>query len=163
MPRMLSAKEFVMSPFCRGRAFFDSSTGRRGRSQCSWLLRSLFAGIVVSTFLCCSALPGQDPQAPVLKQRPQTVQPADQATAENPVEAANAREDEKPVANLTARQKQIAADKSKLLKLATELKKEIDKSGAGTLSVTAIRKANEIEKLAHTVRQEMNEDQNHAP
>ena len=72
-------------------------------------------------------------------------------------------EDERPVANLSAQQKKIAADKARLLKLATELKNEIDKVGTGTLSVTAIRKANEIEKLARAVRQEMNRDLNQTP
>jgi len=65
-------------------------------------------------------------------------------------------EDERPVANLSAQEKKIAADKARLLRLATELKWEIDKAGADTLSIAVIRKATEIEKLAHGVRQEMN-------
>jgi len=129
----------------------------------SWLGKGVLASMVSAAFLCTSAQSGQDPQAPSLKERPQIEQSSDRAVAQNPVEPTNSQEDEKPVANLSPRQKQIAADKARLLKLATELKTEIDKSGSGTLSVTAIRKANEIEKLAHTVRQEMNEDQNHAP
>jgi hypothetical protein len=39
-----------------------------------------------------------------------------------------------------------------LLKMAAELKTAVDRSSAGTLSVTVVRKAGEIEQLAHKVR-----------
>jgi uncharacterized protein involved in type VI secretion and phage assembly len=48
---------------------------------------------------------------------------------------------------------QIAADSARLVKLATELKTEVDKSNKDTLSVSVIRKAEEIEKLAHSVKE----------
>jgi len=163
MSRTIAAKALVMSSFPRSSALTKSIATGFERKRHAWLQRGLLAGMVSAAFLCCSAQSDQAPQAPGLKERPQIEQPADRATTENPAEAADAREDEKPVANLSARQKQIAADKARLLKLAAELKKEIDKSGTGTLSVTAIRKADEIEKLAHTVRQEMNDDRAHAP
>jgi hypothetical protein len=50
------------------------------------------------------------------------------------------------------RKKQIAEKSARLLKLATELKVEVDKSSENTLSVTVIRKAEAIEKMAHAVR-----------
>jgi hypothetical protein len=53
------------------------------------------------------------------------------------------------------RQKQIAEESAKLLKLATDLKAEVDKTNKDMLSVTALRKADEIEKLAHSVREKM--------
>jgi hypothetical protein len=53
------------------------------------------------------------------------------------------------------RKKQIAEDSAKLLKLATELKAEVDKTTKDTLSLTVIRKADEIEKLAHDVKEKM--------
>jgi hypothetical protein len=51
-----------------------------------------------------------------------------------------------------ARKQQIADDSAKLLKLATDLKTEVDKSDKDTLSITVIRKAGEIEKLARSAR-----------
>jgi hypothetical protein len=51
-----------------------------------------------------------------------------------------------------ARRKQIADDSANLLKMATDLKAEVDKSNKDTLSLSVIRKAEEIEKLAHSVR-----------
>jgi hypothetical protein len=47
---------------------------------------------------------------------------------------------------------QIASECADLLKMATDLKAEVDKSTKDTLSVTVVRKASEIEQLAHKVR-----------
>jgi hypothetical protein len=55
----------------------------------------------------------------------------------------------------TERRKQIADDAARLLQLATELKKEVDKTDKDTLSVNVIRKAEMIEKLAKGVKQKM--------
>jgi len=49
-------------------------------------------------------------------------------------------------------QQEIADECAQLLKMATALKTEVDKSTKDTLSVTVVRKANEIEQLAHKVR-----------
>jgi hypothetical protein len=53
------------------------------------------------------------------------------------------------------RKKQIADDSAKLLKLATDLKTEVDKTTKDTLSLAVIRKADEIERLAHSVKEKM--------
>jgi hypothetical protein len=61
----------------------------------------------------------------------------------------------KSVAPQTPQQKQLADDTARLLILANELKAELDKSNKDTLSLGVIRKAGEVEKLAHKVRDEM--------
>jgi hypothetical protein len=53
------------------------------------------------------------------------------------------------------RKKQIADDSARLVKLATDLKAEVDRTNKDTLSLNVIRKAEEIEKLAHTVKEKM--------
>jgi hypothetical protein len=53
------------------------------------------------------------------------------------------------------RKKQIADDSAKLLKLAADLKAEVDRTGKDTLSLSVIRKADEIERLAHIVKEKM--------
>jgi hypothetical protein len=53
------------------------------------------------------------------------------------------------------RQKQLVDDTQKLLALANELKAEVDKSSKDTLSLDVVRKADEIEKLAHNVKEKM--------
>ncbi len=54
-----------------------------------------------------------------------------------------------------ARKKQISDDSARLLKLATDLKTEVDKTSKDTLSLGVIRKADEIEKLARSVKEKM--------
>jgi hypothetical protein len=53
------------------------------------------------------------------------------------------------------RKRQIDNDCAELLKLATEVKAAIDKSDKDTLSADVIRKAELIEKLAHSVKEKM--------
>ena len=53
------------------------------------------------------------------------------------------------------RQAGLKRDAEKLLKLSTELKEYVDKSNENILSVDVIKKADEIEKLAHSVRVRM--------
>ena len=53
------------------------------------------------------------------------------------------------------RQAALRADTDKLVKLAVELKAYVDKSNENVLSVEVLRKAEEIEKLAHSVKDKM--------
>jgi hypothetical protein len=52
------------------------------------------------------------------------------------------------------RKKMIAVEGAQLLKLAIDLKMEMDKTSKDTLSIEVIRKAGAIEKLTHEVREE---------
>jgi hypothetical protein len=56
---------------------------------------------------------------------------------------------------MSPKQKQLTEDTTKLQVLANELKAEMDKSSKDTLSLTVIKKAAEVEKLAHKVEDEM--------
>jgi hypothetical protein len=53
------------------------------------------------------------------------------------------------------RKDQLAEDSARLLKLATELKLAVDKTTKDQLSITVVKKADEVEKLARKVREEM--------
>ena len=53
------------------------------------------------------------------------------------------------------RQQDLKKDTDKLLELATQLKQYVDKTNENTLSVEVIRKAEEIEKLARSVKEKM--------
>jgi hypothetical protein len=53
------------------------------------------------------------------------------------------------------RQAQLKRDSDKLFKLATELKEYVDKSNENVLSLNVLKKAEEIEKLAHSVKEKM--------
>lgn len=56
---------------------------------------------------------------------------------------------------MQARKNQLAVDTANLLQLANELKTEMDKSTKDTLSLGVIKKAEQVEKLAHKVRDEV--------
>jgi hypothetical protein len=53
------------------------------------------------------------------------------------------------------RQADLKRDTDKLLKLATELKQYVDKTNENVLSLEVLKKAEEIEKLAHSVKGKM--------
>ncbi|HEY6339295.1 MAG TPA: hypothetical protein VIW68_12450 [Candidatus Sulfotelmatobacter sp.] len=55
----------------------------------------------------------------------------------------------------TERQTALKSDTEKLLKLAVELKADVDKSNENVLSMDVVKKAEEIEKLAHSVKDKM--------
>ncbi len=53
------------------------------------------------------------------------------------------------------RQAALKADTDKLVRLAEELKEYVDKTNENMLSVEVVKKAEEIEKLAHSVKDKM--------
>jgi len=53
------------------------------------------------------------------------------------------------------RHKRMVSDADKLLELATELKTDVDKSTRNETSVSALKKADEIERLAHDVKERL--------
>jgi len=53
------------------------------------------------------------------------------------------------------RQAQLKTDTDRLYKLSLELKDYVDKSNENVLSLNVLRKAEEIEKLAHSVKDKM--------
>jgi hypothetical protein len=67
-------------------------------------------------------------------------------------------EDEQAKMRNTERQKKLVEDTAKLLVLANELQAAVDKSDKNTLSLEVVRKADEIEKLAHSVKEGMKGD-----
>ncbi len=53
------------------------------------------------------------------------------------------------------RQKRLEDDTAKLFALASELKDEVGKTNKDTMSLDVIKKADEIERLAHSVKEKM--------
>jgi methionyl-tRNA synthetase len=81
------------------------------------------------------------------------VPPSQQPTPEDE-ERAKIEKDMAKKAN-EQRQAELKRDAEKLLKLATELQQYVDKSNEHLLSLEVIKKAEEIEKLAHSVKEKM--------
>lgn len=57
-----------------------------------------------------------------------------------------------------ARDAKIAADAEKLYQMALDLKIEVDKSNKDTVSLSIVKKAADLEKLAKILKQEMREN-----
>lgn len=72
---------------------------------------------------------------------------------ENPKEVQIRKQQEQML--IAARQKRLVADTAKLASLAADLKTQVDHSSTTTLPADLIKKANEIEKLAHDVKQRL--------
>ncbi len=97
-------------------------------------------------------IPGKA-QAPIPNTRPgraDSVPATDDATEAQQQQA----RDLAKKANLS-REAALKADTDKLLKLAVELKDYVDKSNENVLSLDVVKKADEIEKLAHSVKDKM--------
>lgn len=124
------------------------ATAGRGRMfptaviACVGLLLALPASRVLQSQNPNQSIPG--PEASRLSDANAPMEMNDQQNKKANVDAANLE-----------RKKQIADDSAKLLKLATDLKAEVDKTSKDTLSLGVIRKAEEIEKLAHSVKEKM--------
>ena len=130
-----------------GILFWCRPAGLAGRMG-SGLKLAFVAALVFSAISFASAQqPAQQPTS--------TSAAPGQSAAKTPV---NASKTAAPAASpapqtpLTPQQKQLADDTAKLLALANELKAELDKSTKDTLSLSVIRKAEQVEKLARKVR-----------
>lgn len=60
-----------------------------------------------------------------------------------------------PAVKMSPQQAQLIADTQKLRKLSEELKAEVDKSSKEQLSIAVIKRAQEVEKLARSLKQEI--------
>jgi hypothetical protein len=110
--------------------------------------------IVWTLSLCLLfAIPGKaQSQAP--GPPPRTIPSAAPATGDGDDAQQRLARDTAKKANLS-RQALLKADTDKLLKLAVELKDSVDKSSENVLSLEVVKKAEEIEKLAHSVKDKM--------
>jgi len=107
--------------------------------------KTLFALAFAFMFFLIPAIThAQNPKLPPL---PQTESPEDPAKAKLEHEMAKKANQERQVA--------LRRDTEKLFKLATELKDYVDKSNENVLSFDVVKKAEEIEKLAHSVKEKM--------
>jgi hypothetical protein len=127
-----------------------------GRSRCGPWVRNCAAAVVVGSVLLSAQQTQQNGQQSSSSQPAGETGP-DRAWTTSPQIAlpiAQTGQQSFDAAN-TERRKQIADDSQRLLKLATDLKTEVDKTTKDTLSLSVIRKADEIEKLAHNVKEKM--------
>jgi hypothetical protein len=99
----------------------------------------------------CWPMYGQNPSLPP---PPQLPLPTDQSTPGDNQMRSKLERDMAKKAN-QERQQALKRDTEKLLKLSTELKEYVDKTNENMLSLDVVKKAEEIEKLAHSVKTKM--------
>lgn len=121
-------------------------------------MRRSVRAIVLALFLYGSAavllaLPAQLRSAPATPPRPTDPQFGKRRNRDEAAEAA--AEKQQQLALSKERYEQVKHDADRLLQLATELKLSVDKSGQNVLALDVVRKADEIEKLARSVRTKM--------
>ena len=122
-----------------------------GWPRSSVVLRALLLALVL-------ALPGGGRNSPAGAQQPVTADQMSPRGFNQAIQFDNSDpvEEQKRLRALNAeRQKSMVSDADKLLKLAADLKAEVDKTNKDTLSLTVIRKAEAIEKLARDVKEKM--------
>jgi len=105
--------------------------------------------------LACLAVFAFGSISPDAAQQPAQGSAAQPPVAQAPATAEAKADTSKPTTPQTPQRKQLADDTAKLLTLANELKAELDKSSKNTLSLSVIKKAEQVEKLAQKVRDEM--------
>ena len=122
-------------------------------------------GVLLSSALLLTLWPNpafsqQEQQQPQQTSQTDTsAQHQEQKPDEKNTDSANA----KPVTNQAmspeeARQAKFVADSQKLYQLAQELKVEVAKSDKNTLSISVTKKAEEIEKLAKSLKDRMRKE-----
>jgi hypothetical protein len=114
------------------------------------VLRLSLVGAVLMVIASANVSGGQLQQIQSQHYPGQVHQPADLDPTTDP-----RRLEQQEEVRSTERQKRLVADTDKLLALATDLKQQVDKTNKNILSVDVIKKADEIEKLAHSVKERM--------
>ncbi|HEX7157961.1 MAG TPA: hypothetical protein VF214_03015 [Edaphobacter sp.] len=128
------------------------------------IVRSTLAAALVLT-VCYAPVQAQHKDAQPARdtaQTSQTSQPAakdDGTAAEQKTSEQKPSEPEKPMTPAEARQAQLLADTQRLYQLTQELKAEVAKSNKDMLSIQVIKKADEVEKLARSVKERMRQQQ----
>jgi len=128
-----------------------SQTGSRRRLHGAWIVAGLFAVVVLSSVALRAQSTAPNPDKSI--HDPALTTPPD-ANAQMEMREQQTQKQDFAAAN-EERKKQISEDTAKLLKLAADLKAEVDKTNKDTLSLNVIRKADEIERLAHNVKEKM--------
>ncbi len=123
-----------------------TASRRRAGRLCALAGAASFAVAAVGLLYGHAQLPTaqfQIASAPTAAPQPNNLS-APNASASTPERAGGAA--------LDPQKQEIADEAADLLKMATVLKSEVDKSTKDQLSVTVVRKAGDIEQLAHKVR-----------
>ena len=112
------------------------------------MTHKLLIGALVLIALWLPSIAAQNPPVPNIQYPPdRTTSPEDEAKAKMERDMAKKANQERQLA--------LKRDAEQLLKLSTELKEYVDKTNENMLSMDVVKKAEEIEKLARSVKDKM--------
>ena len=111
----------------------------------------VFLGILTGAALAQTTKDGVQQSSDTAATAPKPATQQESKTGDTATDKAAA----KPMTPEEARQAQLVADTNKLLELSQELKAEVAKSKKDTLSLAVIKKAEEVEKLAKSLKERM--------
>jgi hypothetical protein len=124
------------------------------------LFRFTLATLVFLVMLCSfvgaqaqKETPPQQSSGDSSNAQSQTSAPTDKKPPDTSVQ--KQLEPSKPMTPAEARRAQLMADTQKLYQLTQELKAEVAKSNKDTLSIAVIKKAEEVERLAKSLKEKM--------
>jgi len=120
------------------------------RAGAGWrTLRMAACGVVLCLCAAVSATAQSSQAAPPASNQPVSTQasPTQPASTDKPAAP--------PPSADTERKKRLADESAHLLQLANDLKAEVDKTNKDMLSVAVIRKAEEIERLARSLKEKL--------
>ncbi len=139
----------VNGPPARALPFLSDAAGLVQLRFWRWgLAACLILGAAASPLAAQSTVPYGPGQG-----RPSRTQGLDAPADPDPI--SHAQEEQMNIRRINERQKTIVADTARLLELAQELKAEVDKSNKDQLSLSVVKKAEEVEKLAKAVKEKM--------
>jgi TolA-binding protein len=107
--------------------------------------------LIITLFILLSGIATVSAQTPRL---PPTITQT-QGTGSVPVTNGDDAQKQQAIAANEQRQVEIRRDTEKMAELTQELKEYLEKTDQGVMSLDAIKKAEQIEKLAHSVKSKM--------
>lgn len=113
----------------------------------SILATGVFLALLLPVAVGAGQVPQQPANAPSAPRLPGDVLSDTPNPLANPEKLEHMREDE--------RHKRLLADTARLVELSNELQSDVEKAPRDALSLDVVRKAAEIEKLAHDVKERM--------
>lgn len=127
-------------------------------TTCLWALAAVLI-VLPPKFLPAQQTVSQGMQTIMMPPKPTSVilpaaNPTPDANARMEMQQRNLKRASFEAAN-AERKRQLDSDSALILKLAAELKAEVDKTPQDTLSLSVVRKAEDIERLAHLVQVKM--------
>jgi hypothetical protein len=132
-----------------GPAEFPDCSGTGGEAGgLAW--RRVCTGLVIAAVFACLAQFGHPANAAAGQ-----TDAAPQAEGNAQPQADKGKDSGKSAQAEIERKRQISDESTRLLAMAIALKAEVDKTTKDTLSLNVIRKADEIERLAKTVKEKM--------